>query len=462
MADATVLAGTADSRADRCAAVRQVMTGFGRIGGSVSAVIGQPSTGRLQELIAAGPPAGLLARGRGLSYGDAALNRDGIVVTPVSAAAVELDQDRQTVTASAGTTFAQILSRIVPAGFILPVLAGTAHLTVGGAIAADVHGKNHRQAGSLSAWVERIELLDGTGEVRQLSLVSDPLALRATVGGMGLTGVVLSATIRLRRIATSMVHVVWRRAANLDAALSMLEATTAQYSVARIDATAPGPSLGRGVVEQADHALRADLSGTRYELSYRQRQPRRVPATPVPLATPLTARALGSLRSAAAARERSGLADLATFFHPLDAVQGWNRALGPHGLVRYQFVVPLGAEAVLADVLASVQRHRCAPVRCTLSRFGIASGGPLSFPLTGWCLGVDMPAGQAQLSVLLTALDMRVAEAGGRIYLAEDTRLGQYAFESMYRQLPDWQAVRARLDPRGVFQSDLGRRLGLC
>jgi decaprenylphospho-beta-D-ribofuranose 2-oxidase len=456
------MAVATDSLANRYAAVRQVMTGFGRIGGSASAVIGLPSIGRLQELIAARPPAGLLARGSGLSYGDAALNRDGLVVTPVTTAAVELDADRQTVTATASTTFAEILSRIVPAGFILPVLPGSGHLTVGGAIAADVHGKNHRQAGSLSAWVERVELLDGTGEVRQLSLASDPAGLRATVGGIGLTGVVLSATIRLRRIETSMVHVTSRRAADLDSALSMLEATTTQYSAAWIDAAAPGASLGRGVVEQADHALGADLAGARHELSYRQRRPRRVPGMPVPLVTPLVARALGSMRFAAAARERAGLADLATFFHRLDGAQGWNRALGPRGLVQYQFVVPLGAEAVLAEVLASVQSHRCAPVLCALRRFGIASGGPLSFPLTGWCLAFDVPAGQAQLKALLTGLDMRVADAGGRIYLAEDARLGQYAFESMYRKLPDWQAVRARLDPRGVFQSNLGRRLGLC
>jgi decaprenylphospho-beta-D-ribofuranose 2-oxidase len=446
----------------RYAAVRQAMTGFGRIGSSVAAVISLPGIGRLQELIAARPAAGLIARGSGLSYGDAALNRDGVVLSPVTATAIDLDADQQTVTATASTTFAEILSHIVPAGFILPILPGTRHLTVGGAIAADVHGKNHRQAGSLSAWVERVELLDGTGEVRQLSPVSDPLGLRATVGGMGLTGVVLSATIRLRRIETSMVHVVSRRAADLDTALSMLEATTTQYAVAWIDAAAPGASLGRGVVEHADHALGADLPGGLHELSYRQRRPRRVPASPAPLVTPLAARALGSLRFAAAASERTGLADLARFFHRLDTVQGWNRALGPYGLVRYQFVVPVGAERVLAEVLASVQRHRCAPVLGTLSRFGIASGGPLSFPLTGWCLALDMPGGQAHLSALLTRLDMRVAEAGGRIYLTVDARLSQYVFESMYRKLPDWQAVKARLDPRGVFQSDLGRRLGLC
>ena len=456
------MAVTTDSLQARYAPVRRVMTGFGRIGSSVAAVASLPGIGRLQELIAAGPPAGLIARGSGLSYGDAALNSDGVVVSPVTAAVIDLDAERQTVTATASTTFAEILSRIVPAGFILPVLPGTRHLTIGGAIAADVHGKNHRQAGSLSAWVERVELLDGTGEVRQLSLVSDPPGLRATVGGMGLTGVVLSATIRLRRIETGMVRVISRRAADLDAALSMLESAPTQYAAARIDAGAPGASLGRGVVEEADHALPADLSGARHELSYRQRRQRRVPATPVPLITPLTARALGSLRFAAAARERSGLADLATFFHRPDTVQGWNHALSPYGLVRYQFVVPLGAEAVLARVLASVRRQRCAPILATLSRFGIGSGGALSFPLTGWCLALDIPAGQAQLSALLTRLDMRVAEAGGRIYLAEDARLSQYVLESMYGELPDWQAVKARLDPRGLFQSNLGRRLGLC
>jgi len=455
------MAVTMDSLPARYAPVRQVMSGFGRIGSSVAAVVSLPGIGRLQELVA-GAPAGLIARGSGLSYGDAALNTDGVVVCPVTAGVIDLDADRQTVTATASTTFAEILGRIVPAGFILPVLPGTRHLTVGGAIAADVHGENHRQSGSLSAWVERVELLDGTGELRQLSLMSDPHGLRATVGGMGLTGVVLSATIRLRRIETSLVRVTSRRAADLDTTLSMLESGTAQYATACVDAAAPGASLGRGVVEQADHALPAEEPGARHELSYRQRRPRRVPAAPVPLITPRAARALGSLRFAAAARERCGLADFATFFHRLDAAQGWNHALGPHGLVRYQFVVPLGAEAVLAQVLASVQRHRCPPVLATLRRFGIASGGPLSFPLAGWCLALDIPAGRAQLGALLTGLDMRVAEAGGRICLAEDARLSQYALESMYSELPGWQAVKARLDPRGRFQSDLGRRLGLC
>jgi len=456
------MAVATDSLPTRYPPVRKVMTGFGRIGSSVAAVVSLPGIGRLQELIAAGPPAGLIARGSGLSYGDAALNRDGVVVSPVTPVVIDLDADRQTVTATASTTFAEILGRIVPAGFILPVLPGTRHLTVGGAIAADVHGKNHRQAGSLSAWVERVELLDGTGEIRQLSLVSDPLGLRATVGGMGLTGVVLSATIRLRRIETSVVRLISRRAADLDTALSMLESATTQYAVACIDAAAPGASLGRGVVEQADHALSADLPGARRELSYRQRRPRRAPVSPVPLVTPLAARALGSLRFATAARERCGLAEFATFFHRPDAVQGWNRALGPYGLVRYQFVVPLGAEAVVAQVLASVQRHRCPPVIATLRRFGIASGGPLSFPLTGWCLALDIPAGRTHLSALLTRLDMRVAEAGGRVCVADDARLSQYVLESMYSELPGWQAVKARLDPRGLFRSDLGRRLGLC
>ncbi len=132
------------------------------------------------------------------------------------------------------------------------------------------------------------------------------------------------------------------------------------------------------------------------------------------------------------------------------------------GLIQYQFEVPAGAEHVLRAVLEGFQAGRCASYLGTLQRFGVASGGPLSFPQAGWCLALEVPAGRPGLGAVLAAADMRVADAGGRVYLAKDARLSRYAFESMYRQLPDWQATRARLDPRGIFQSDLGRRVGLC
>jgi decaprenylphospho-beta-D-ribofuranose 2-oxidase len=453
---------------------RRTMTGFGRIRPSQSVVVGPAGPQRLQSIIVTRPPAGLIARGAGLSYGDAAQNAGGIVVAPVTGPAIELDAARQTVTASSGTTFAQILHRIVPAGFILPVLPGTSQLTLGGAIAADVHGKNHRQAGSLSAWIDQVEIVDGTGELRQLSSSTDPAGLRATVGGMGLTGIILAATIRLRRIESDLMAVNSHRGNSLDGVLSLMEGTDSQYCVAWIDATASGAQLGRGIVDTADHAgplQPADRRpGTRHTdgsaspelLSYRPGRPRHAPAMPVSLVTPATARAFNSLWFRKSPADRSSLTDLASFFHRLDAIEGWNRVVGPDGLIQYQFVVPVGAEHVLSSVLEAVQHNNCAPFLGTLKRFGVSSGGPLSFPVPGWCLAIDMPAGRPSLGTMLTCLDMDIANAGGRIYLAKDARVSGYAFDSMYGKLDDWRATRARLDPHGIFRSDLGRRVGLC
>lgn len=444
------------------ARTREVLTGFGRTGRSESDVIRPADTSRLQELIASAPRAGLLARGAGLSYGDAAQNRDGIVVSSVGGPGVRLDTRRQTVTAAASTTLAEILDSVVPAGFILPVLPGTGGVTLGGAIAADVHGKNHAQAGSFSAWTEQIDLVDGGGDLRTLTTATDPDGLRGTVGGMGLTGVILSATIRLRPIETGMLSVTSRRTSSLDATLNLLETAAAQYSAAWIDATASGASLGRGIVELADHAGQSEMPAADGKLRYRQRTARQLPALPVSLVTRLSAQAVNSLWFRRAPAQRTGLTDLASFFHRLDAVAGWNSLTGPDGLIQYQFVVPPGAEKVLAAVLETVQRNGCAPFLGRLTRFGAAAGGPVSFPVAGWCLAIDMPAGHPGLGPLLTGLDMQVADAGGRVCLATDARLGRYAFNAMYGQVTQWRDTRARLDPRGLFQSDLGRRVGLC
>lgn len=435
-----------------------MLTGFGRTGGSRSMLMGPLAAERLQDLIASRPAGGLLARGTGLSYGDAAQNAGGVVLAPVTVSGIEIDREGQTVTATAATTFREILERVVPAGFILPVLPGTAGLTVGGAVAADVHGKNHPHDGSLSAWIEQVELIDGTGELRTLTRQSDPDALRATIGGMGLTGVILAATIRLMGVASDKMAVTSRRVGSLDELLSLLEVADTRYAVAWIDATASGRALGRGVVDLADHA-----TGTgRTDLGYRAGPARRAPSLPVSLVMPATARAFNSMWFRRAPAEHARLCDLAAFFHRLDAVDGWNKAVGPDGLLQYQFVVPDKGERLIAEVLQAVQLNGCAPFLGTVKRFGQPSGGELSFCAPGWCLAIDMPAGRPRLKPLLQALDRQVADAGGRIYLAKDARLGRAAFGAMYGDLAGWRAARSRLDPHGVFQSDLGRRVGLC
>ncbi len=178
--------------------------------------------------------------------------------------------------------------------------------------------------------------------------------------------------------------------------------------------------------------------------------------------TPVTAHAFNRLWYRTAPRELSGLVPLHRYFHRLDAVSRWNRAMGPRGFLQYQFVVPLEADKIITEVLTTLRRHHAAPFLGTLKRFGPASGNYLSFPGPGWSLAVDFPAGNRDLRVVLDHLDRRVAELGGRIYLAKDARLRPDTFAAMYRPLGQWRAARERLDPRGVFCSDLGRRLDLC
>ncbi|MDH6112587.1 decaprenylphospho-beta-D-ribofuranose 2-oxidase [Kitasatospora sp. MAP12-15] len=442
----------------------RLLQGWGRTTASVSRVVGPLEPGALRELIAGRPDRGLLARGAGRSYGDAAQNAGGLVLAPATASRIELDTAAATVRVAGSTTFAELLTLIVPHGLLLPVLPGTRHLTVGGAVAADVHGKNQRADGTIFRWLDSIELLGGDGELRTLraNVEADGPAFRATVGGMGLTGVILAATLRLIRIRSSMMRVTVRRAPDLDSLMAELESAASRYAVAWIDTTATGRSLGRGIVDLGDHLPAphplAEPDGLRYGPTSAPLAPR----LPLGLFNPLTARAFNELWYRRAPRERHAVQGFPEFFHRLDAVAQWNRSLGPRGFLQYQFAVPLRARHLVAEVLEALQRVGAAPFLGTLKRFGPARGGPLSFPLPGWSLAVDMPLGGPRLDELLHQLDRRVANAGGRVYLAKDARLSRTAFDAMYGPLEDWRAARALLDPADTMRSDLGRRLGLC
>jgi decaprenylphospho-beta-D-ribofuranose 2-oxidase len=473
----------------------RTLTGWGRVAPSRAWVTGPLDRDRLADLILSAPPGGVLARGAGRSYGDAAQNRDGVVLDPVTGPGLEVDEVGLWLRASAATTFTELLARTVPLGLFPPVLPGTRHLTVGGAVAADVHGKNQHAAGSISAWIDEIELLAGDGVTRTVRPGTP--AFRATVGGMGLTGIILSVRLRLMRIRSAQLRVTTRRYPDLDALLAAQDAAAqdagtqdsatqggvtqdsatqdsatqdsaarhaaARYAVAWVDMSASGRSLGRGVLDTGDHlpgpglpAMEAD--GLRYDPG----RPRRAPALPVCPVTPLSARAFNSLWYRATPADRTDLVGIPAYFHRLDAVRDWNRALGRRGFLHYQFAIPEGSERVMAHVIETVQAHRAAPFLGTLKRFGPAGGGYLSFPLPGWSLAIDMPAGRPGLRPVLAELDRLVADAGGRVYLAKDARLSPGLFARMYPGLDDWRAARAELDPRGVFRSDLGRRLGLA
>jgi len=273
-------------------------------------------------------------------------------------------------------------------------------------------------------------------------------------------GVILAATLRLRRISSARLAVATRRLPGLDDVLAAMDADDSRYAVAWIDTTATGRSLGRGIVEFGDHLTAPDPVAEPGGLEYRAGPARRAPAVPFCPLAGWSARAFNRLWYAKAPARSEATVPLPDFFHRLDAVSDWNRALGRRGILQYQFAVPDAGQAVLAEVLERLAGSR--PFLGTLKRFGPASAAPLSFPLAGWSLAIDLPAGNPRLGLLLDDLDRRVADASGRVYLAKDARLTRPAFARMYAGLPAWRPVRDRLDPAGVFQSDQGRRVGLC
>ena len=437
----------------------ELLYGWGRTAPTTATVVPGEALG---EVLAARPSRGVLARGLGRAYGDAAQNAGGTVVAMTSAPSPPPSVDAGgVVTASASTSFEELLRFLVPRGWFVPVTPGTRHVTVGGAVAADVHGKNHPAAGSWMNHVVAVDVAGPDGTVRTLTPDADPDAFWATGGGMGLTGVVTRCRFRAVAIETSRMVVDTARLPDLDAVLATMAASTSRYGVAWLDASATGPALGRGVVTTGDHAPHhaVNRAGSDDVLAYRSRPP--VPAPALGLVGRRSVAALNGLRYRRAPIRRTGqVQTIDSFFYPLDAIAGWNRLYGRRGLIQWQCAVPTGAELVLDAVLERLRRGGASSFVTVLKRFGAGNAGPLSFPIAGWTLAVDLPAAP-ELAPVLDALDRLVAGAGGRIYLAKDARLAPELLETMYPRLAEWRAVRERLDPGGALQSDLGRRLGL-
>ncbi|MFF3498758.1 FAD-binding protein [Streptomyces sp. NPDC003247] len=412
---------------------------------------------------------GGIPRGLGRAYGDAAQNAGGAVLDMTGLDRIHtVDVAGGTVRCDAGVSLHRLMEALLPLGWFVPVTPGTRYVTVGGAIGADIHGKNHHVSGSFSRHVLSLELLTADGSVRTVGH-GTPL-FDATAGGMGLTGVVLTATLRLQPVETTFMRVDTERASDLDDLMARLTATDHgyRYSVAWIDLLARGAATGRAVLTRGDHAPRSALPARarRAPLSFR---PSRFPPAPaLPEGLPeglLTRRTVGLFNEfwyRRAPRARTGeLQRLSAFFHPLDGVPHWNRVYGRGGFVQYQFVVGHGEEDTLRKIVRRLSRRGCPSFLAVLKRFGEADPGWLSFPRPGWTLALDIPAGLPRLAALLDQLDEQVAAAGGRVYLAKDSRLRPDVLDAMYPRLDDFRALRAELDPRGVFVSDLARRLSL-
>ncbi len=444
------------------------LTGWGRTNPSRADVVDLASH-ELHEAIGHAGERGVLVRGLGRSYGDAAQNAGGLVVRLAAAAhEVQLDVSAGTAKVPAGLSIDDLLRVIVPRGFFVPVTPGTRFVTIGGAIASDIHGKNHHVEGSFGNHVASITLLlaDGATVVAGPHERSD--LFWATVGGMGLTGIVIDATVNLLPIGTSRMSVDTSRIADLDSMFATMSEGDDQYrySVAWIDLMAKGMHMGRGVLTRGDHARPDQLEGKAAEtpLEYGPHQLVAVPslALPIGVINTATCAAFAEFWYRKAPKHRVGeLQGIGAFFHPLDLVGAWNRLYGKRGMVQYQFVVPFGQEEAMRNVVERISASGAASFLAVLKRFGAANAAPLSFPAPGWTLALDVPAGSRGLGELLHSLDRLVLDAGGRHYFAKDAHTTAASIERGYPRLDEWKAVRRSVDPAGLWQSDLSRRLGL-
>jgi decaprenylphospho-beta-D-ribofuranose 2-oxidase len=441
---------------------RARFAGWGRTAPALSTPV-RAEAAQVADALRDAGPRGLIARGLGRSYGDAAQNSGGTVLLPIAG---ELRMEGDDVVAAAGTSLHDVIRFLLPRGRFLPVTPGTRFVSVAGAIACDVHGKSHHAAGTFAAHVVSLELVAPDGVTRTVGPESTPEMFWATAGGMGLTGVITSATLRTIPVETGWVSATTERFGELASVMNAMRESDAPwtYSVAWIDTLARGRHLGRSVLSRGEHATRDQLTGRAARTPYplpRDPHLSAPPGLPSGLVTRASVRVFNELWFHKAPRHRGDdLQTLAAFLHPLDGVDRWNRLYGPAGFVQYQFVVPDAAEDVVRRVVGRLADEGHPSLLAVLKRFGPANAGLLSFPTAGWTLALDLPARPA-LAPFLDELDDLVVAAGGRVYLAKDSRLRADRLAAMYPRLPEFADLRRRLDPDRILTSDLARRLGL-
>jgi decaprenylphospho-beta-D-ribofuranose 2-oxidase len=445
----------------------RLLAGWGRTVATRAEVHRPASTDDVAAILKESDERGAIGRGLGRSYGDAAQNAGGRVLDMTTLDRVRsIDVESGVITVDAGLDIGTLLRLIVPLGWFVAVTPGTAHVTVGGAVASDIHGKNHHRDGSFCDHVLAMELRTPGGRHLRLTPDETPDEYWATAGGIGLTGIITEATLQLLPIQTDRMRVDVERVADLDAVMTLMQEGDAdyRYSVAWVDCLARGASLGRSVLSRGDHASLDDLVAARRDPTLVYDPHTRLVApgwAPRRLLNSFTVRAFNELWFRKSPRHRVGtIQSLSWYFHPLDVVRGWNQLYGRSGFLQYQYVVPFGQEETVRESVHRLSAARAPSFLAVLKRFG-PGHGLLSFPLAGWTLALDIPAAHPGLAALLDGLDELVAAAGGRVYLAKDSRLRPDLLGAMYPELDRWRDIRARLDPDGVMCSDLARRLQL-
>lgn len=403
------------------------------------------------------PEAGssLLPFGLGRSYGDSCLNEGGILLSTTGLSRlISFDPGTGVLACEAGVSLAEILQLVVPRGYFLPVTPGTKFVTLGGAIANDVHGKNHHADGTFGRHVRRLELLRSDGRRLLCSPTENQELFAATIGGLGLTGLITWAEIQLRPIHNPLVQAESIRIRNLDEFYEVNDASEHDfvYTVAWIDILARGRNLGRGLYNRGNHASPTEADLPRLRWRPRLSVPVDAPGWAI---NPLTVRAFNfAYYRSQLRRVKAGAIPYEPFFYPLDAVARWNRLYGRKGFFQYQCVVPTRSEA-MREILDRIARSAEGSPLVVLKTFGdLPSPGMLSFPRPGVTLALDFPNRGKRTLQLFEELDRVVLEAGGALYPAKDARMPPELFQASF---PNWREFARHVDPR--FSSSFWRRV---
>lgn len=403
-----------------------------------------------------------ITRGMGRCYGDASLGNH-IISTLKFDKILSFDEVKGTLECQSGITLDDLIKFLVPRGWFLPVVPGTKYITVGGAVASDIHGKNHHVEGSFMNQVIDMQVLLASGEVATCSSTENRELFQATCGGMGLTGIVLTVKISLRKISTPYISQISVKARNLDEVFALFDTYQhSTYSVAWIDCLRSGDSIGRSILMVGEHATPQEAAGKKQADIQKQKPWLNIPFSfPGIVMNELTIRIFNFLFYHKQLRkEKRGLVTFDSFFFPLDFINNWNRMYGKAGFVQYQFVLPLeNSKEGLKKILHEINRNGMGSFLAVLKLFG-EGDGMLSFPMRGYTLALDFPM-KPGLFTFLDYLDKIVLEYGGRIYLTKDARMDKKIFWESYPNSEAFKKIVDQVNPAFKWQSLQSDRLAI-
>jgi len=405
-----------------------------------------------------------LAIGLGRSYGDSSINSNGVYFTSRANKNIKIDSVNKVALCEAGVTIGELERAALAQGLFPLTVPGTEFVTIGGAIASNIHGKSHHSEGSFGSSVIEMNLLTSNGDSLKLYPAGENHEqFWATVGGMGLTGIITEAKIRLKEVQTSYVTVEEKRASNLNELLILINEFDKkfEYTVAWVDLS--GKYSGRGKVTGGNHALISELPKKNSNEPLETSNPKNFilpnifPSNIINWITVFLFNNFWYFKPLT-----NGVVPIRPFMHPLDFIQNWNYIYGKYGFIQYQIQIPFGKEEFLNEVLIQIERIKVASFLSVLKKFGNSDESYLGFPSPGWTLAIDIPAKHKKIIKVLDELNEKLCAIGGRVYLSKDSVLTVESFNKMYPKSTEWVKVKKDLDPTNYWRSDQGVRLGLC